>query len=635
MNTKGYWNTLCYIDNQRDVLYNVINNKCGGCNMIQSVHQYPISQIFDINSNHIFEIPKYQREYTWSQGQWEDLFDDIIYNENGYFLGTIIAINQTLDPLELNRLEIVDGQQRLTTLSLFLAALYKIFSSYKEEIDEEQLVELLNLKNQVIIKKSPNSTRVVLQIQNSNFDDYKAKFSEISLIKEKIKAPKNAGNRRIYRAFKYYEYRIDKYIAEKENKIDAILEILSKINSAVLVEIMVSTHSDAYTLFKSLNMRGTPLTAIDLIKNTLLAKSSISKTTTIDSSFQKWSELLEYIGDDYTLQERFFRHYYNAFKEEINESFKTITNKYPLGTLATRSNILKIYEQLIEKDPVKFLDNILEAGKIYSYILNNNSEDEKSYQNELHSLDRIQGSPSYLLLLFLIKNQVGLTYTDELLKQTVQLLVKFFVRRNLTDMPSTRDLTKCFMDIVSNIKDKKGKDVLYYIQTKLIEVSATEAEFIDKLNGPVYDLNIGTTRFILCYIAEQFMTKEIYTDLWKLDNNRKYIWTIEHIFPQGDNIPKDWVDMIADGNQELAKEYKAQYVHTLGNLTITGYNSTLGTKSFIEKRDRVDRNGKLVGYKNGIILNQTIEKKSEWKIDNIKERTQELVALSLKLFNLK
>lgn len=602
--------------------------------MINVVNKFPVSQIFDINLNIIFEVPKYQREYTWSQSQWDDLFNDIIDNEEGYFLGSIIGINQTHEPHEIQRIEIVDGQQRLTTLSLFLAATYMTLCEHKEDLEEEQMNELFNLKRELVLKKPENQTKIVLQIENSNKMDYNAKFSEIGLLKEKIKPPKNAGNRKIYRAFKYFEAKIQNYIENEQDKIEAILSIVNKINSAVLVEIMVSSHSDAYTLFESLNKRGTPLTAIDLIKNTLLAKSDKGDEDTIEKSFEKWNELLDYIGDDYTLQERFFRHYYNAFKEELNIEFRTQTNKNPLGVLATRSNILNIYEQLISKNPKKFLDDILEAGEIYSYILNNNKENEKTYQNELLNLDRIQGSPSYLLLLYLIKNQNKLNYCDEMMKSTVNLLVRFFVRRNLTDIPSTRDLTKIFMDLVADIRTKNGTEIFDCLKERLVSVSANDDLFKEKLFGPVYDMNLGTTRFIICYIEEQFMTQEIFTDLWKLDNNKKYIWTIEHIFPQGENIPDCWINMIADGNKSLAKEYQNQYVHTLGNLTISGYNSMLGNKGFIEKRDRADRNGKYVGYKNGLKLNQKLANYNEWNVELIKSRTKELVDKAMDLFKL-
>ena len=99
-----------------------------------SVNKYPVSQILDTESKAVYEIPKYQREYTWGVKQWEALFDDLMEHDEGYFLGSIICINTTVDALNSLKFEVVDGQQRITTLSIFLAALYSYLSKNKEEI---------------------------------------------------------------------------------------------------------------------------------------------------------------------------------------------------------------------------------------------------------------------------------------------------------------------------------------------------------------------------------------------------------------------------------------------------------------------------------------------------------------------
>jgi len=135
-------------------------------------------------------------------------------------------------------------------------------------------------------------------------------------------------------------------------------------------------------------------------------------------------------------------------------------------------------------------------------------------------------------------------------------------------------------------------------------------------------------------MEEKHQTKEIYKDLWKRDRSNKFIWTIEHIFPEGKNIPKEWVDMIANGNEEEAKELQIEYVHKLGNLTLTGYNSKLSNFSFEKKRDRRDSEGHYVGYKNGLYLNKKLEDKSSWTIEDIQDRTDELVKEALELFNI-
>ncbi len=176
--------------------------------MIKDVKNFPISQLFDIEARVVYAIPRYQREYTWRVEQWEALFDDIEENDPGYFLGSIICINHTTDTLAIQRLEVVDGQQRLTTLSLLFAALYQTVKAHDQDLDDEQRVELVNLKRKLVLKKGDDELRVVPQIQNRNLDDYRAVLAEVGVIGS-VDTPPYAGNRRMFKAFRYFENRIE------------------------------------------------------------------------------------------------------------------------------------------------------------------------------------------------------------------------------------------------------------------------------------------------------------------------------------------------------------------------------------------------------------------------------------------
>ena len=155
---------------------------------------------------------------------------------------------------------------------------------------------------------------------------------------------------------------------------------------------------------------------------------------------------------------------------------------------------------------------------------------------------------------------------------------------------------------------------------------ASDEQFKRSLEGDVYKDNVGATRYILCKLAESTMTQETWTDLCRRTDKKVFVWTIEHIFPEGENIPQCWVDMIAGGDIDLAKKYIEEYTHKIGNLTITGYNSTLGNKSFEEKRDRKSKDGqRYIGYKNGLDINRDIANKESWSINDIKARTATMV----------
>ena len=129
--------------------------------MIKSVTNYPVSQLFDIEAGVVYAIPRYQREYTWGKYQWESLFDDVLENDPGYFLGSIICINQTTDTLSVQKLELVDGQQRLTTLSLLFASVYQALKSHETDLDDEQRVELINLKRKLVLKRGDDQIRLI------------------------------------------------------------------------------------------------------------------------------------------------------------------------------------------------------------------------------------------------------------------------------------------------------------------------------------------------------------------------------------------------------------------------------------------------------------------------------------------
>lgn len=127
------------------------------------------------------------------------------------------------------------------------------------------------------------------------------------------------------------------------------------------------------------------------------------------------------------------------------------------------------------------------------------------------------------------------------------------------------------------------------------------------------------------------MTKETKVDLWRQEKNH-YVWTIEHILPQGENLPAAWVEML--GGEEIAAQVQEKHKHRLGNLTITAYNSTLGNKSFAEKRDRRDSKGRYIGYRNGLSLNSDLERRDSWTAEDIERRTQELASRVMARFPL-
>ena len=612
--------------------------------MIKTVDQTTVADIFSINSDKVYRIPKYQREYTWGINEWDALFNDVIENDYGYFLGSYICVNS--GSLNGTVLEVIDGQQRFSTLSLLLTALYEKLSALEGQMELEDKTDLSNLRSELANKKQiltaagrkfDYTQRLILQKQNMNDEDFSYILSEKGVISAKKSRPLNFGNRRIAKAYRHFIKLIEDDVEEIKTEnpnaddISALFSIKSKFEQAVLVGIEVDTNKDAYMLFESLNHRGVPLSALDLIKNTLIAQAATEAEA--DNSYEIWKQILSNVGqDDYAVQERFFRQYYNAFREELNAPYKVPDKKYYLGYLATRTTLLDIYEKMIKSDYGTLLDDLLAKSQKYSLIVNN-SDEEYAYTPALQDLERISGAPSYILMLYIMSNQAELGLTDDHLNSIIKTLITFFVRRNVTDVPSTRKLTQLFIDIITEAKLLQGDDVVNVIHDRLQAVAASDELFEEKLRGSIYYENPEATRFILCSIEAQHQTKEIYSDLWARDNSKKYIWTIEHIFPEGENIPDAWVDMIAGGDKSLAKQYHSDYVHTLGNLTITGYNQNLSNMAFEQKRDRKSKDKtKDVGYRNGLYLNQDVVNEDTWTIKKITDRIDSIVKTLLDMY---
>lgn len=589
--------------------------------MINSASQYPVHALFSTESNIVYRVPRYQREYSWQKKQWEDLFEDLVEAEGAHFLGTIITLNQTKDAVDSTVLELIDGQQRATTLTLLLAAIYSILKEHKNELDDDAQFAMISLGKRLVL--AGGQLRVTPQTQGKNLDDYRRVLTLAGLAVESVQL-RYFTARKIHKCFQYFRSAIGELAASEESTVvDAARRILHSTQQAILVKIEVESHADAFVLFESLNNRGMALTPVDLIKNHLLAVSGGSGLD-VDDAFKMWNEMLTSLGDSYSIHERFLRHFYNAFKAELPE--------VPNAAVATKSKLIHIYERLLAGDLRVRMEELIAASAIYARITCvAESDDPTKLDREFQQLMRAQGAPSYILLMWLLSKRDTLHLADTHLVGVTRLLTSFFVRRNLTGYPQTYALPKLFMTIVEKLAGRTGNEVVDTIRRDLVDASSGDAEFQERLEGPVYDENADVTRFVLVTIAEQGMTLESWRDLWVQEKGH-YIFTIEHVLPQGRNLPRAWMDML--GGPDAAATAQDAHVHRLGNLTITAYNSTLGNKSFAEKRDRVDNRDRPIGYRNGFNLNADLASHDTWTVADIDARTRALAAQVLARFPL-
>jgi uncharacterized protein with ParB-like and HNH nuclease domain len=607
-----------------------------------------------------YHIPKYQREYVWGKDEWATLINDIIENDLDYFVGSVIVIAYAdVRPGAEKIYQVIDGQQRLTTITLLLAAIYFKFNNFKDTIDPEDhdaitdfQVKLSSIRRKLIYKKpqvyndeiggfADGNQQCFLRVQpstqNNNLSDYKFIFKECGLI-TRADSPKNFGNRRFSKAFQFF-------LQEIPDDLNGLNELLEKINRLVFIHIAVGTQADAFVLFETLNNRGVALSSIDIIKNSLLAEMEKQKQINIDDSFQRWQELLELVPD-FENQLRFLRQYYNAFK--VNPVIK-----HDKVTKATKTNVLLIYERLIKSDAEFVFNELISKAQLYSQLIDVSSSNTNEFNTKIIELNRVGAASSYTFLLYLLENKSKLE-TPDVLTQTIDFLIKYYLRRNVTDTPNTRDLDAINIEIVEKCHQtiERGEKITFALIVSLY-INNTKAKpasldlFKYCLNGAMYDNNVGMTRYLLWKIDSIYHTREYAPDLWKRDNgNQNYIWTIEHVFPEGKNIPDSWTLMLANGDKAKAEAIQNECVHKLGNLTLSAYNSKLSNRSFSDKKNlssrRVGNEDLKIGYLNGLGLNKlkylingnedSLANTSVWNQEHIEARTSVMIDLIVELF---
>jgi len=614
-----------------------------------------------------YHVPKYQREYTWGRNEWEQLLNDIEENDVGYFMGSIICIDDNVEkaPGESTIYEVVDGQQRLITLSIIFMAIYyrllelegSLTDADEEEIDDYKLL-LSNIRKQLVHKKAEVNKaetgyfqdkskkakycflRVQPSTQNSNLNDYLHILNELELINGDYKS-KFCGVRRLYKAYSYfYDNLPDIY--------NGIKDLLYKINSLKFIHISVTSSSDAFVLFESLNNRGVPLSAMDIIKNKMLAHLEKQNHMDIGDAYDDWQRLLKFLPE-YQDQERFLRQYYNAFKVYPEIRIEKITR-------ATKSTLIKIYEHFIKNNAKDTIDGLLEKAEIYnSFIEPGTNGFPEATRNYLLDLSRIGSAPSYLFLLYLCSLQSEQIYNKEIvIDDVLQFFIKYYARRNITDFPNTRDLDAINMDIIEKCDkylNEGNKLNSQFIADSFMNGKGQPSsigDFKKRLENNLFYYNSGMARFAIAKLNEISHSKEEYKpDLWARNEKGLLVWTVEHILPQGENIPQCWVDVIAGGDKKKAEEIHERWVHCLGNLTLSGYNSKLSNASFEEKQnlheDKQFLGHKInIGYRNGLSLNNfefsvngqdtNLAKINKWTENSIEARNNAIVDVLLKVF---
>lgn len=565
------------------------------------------ASLFQIGSETKYIVPEYQRHYSWKEEQIDTLYTDINNEETGYYVGNLLINN-----VDGNN-SIIDGQQRLTTLSLLLLGIYanmKRIRQLPETKDNDPLYEELteamgDIKRQLLIDGDVSNPRIQLLDKDNEI------FCEILKILNNENLVEGYGNFAFFKRYKFIQDTLLEDV-DAETLLDYYKEKLIKIT---LLQILVPDLSDAYQVFRSLNSKGLPLTPLDLLKNIYLSKSG---------DVTKWQELLDIFSDgdqaDEQKMTRFVLNNYDAFEMKSSQSL-------------TKGQIVRKYQGLFDKQGERYIDQLIEHAKVYKEI--DSSADDFTYS--LSGLAKLDSTTCYPLMLNLIVNKEKYEIEDKI-EDIIKLMINLFVRRNFVLTPKASNVRSACNSIRKFIVDEglKGEELFAYFKKEIQQIMPSDDALKSALNDGVYDKNKKTTRFVLIMLERQFGKFFHKGNEDSLDefSGGKLRWTIEHIVPQG-ALPDYWVEDIADGDSELAFELQQDNVHLLGNLTLTPYNSGMGQKPFSEKVNYRDpSNSAEVGFRLPLFLNESIDvDKKEFNITDIETRNSLLTNKVLELLN--
>ena len=537
-----------------------------------------ISDLIEKNQR-IFKIPVYQRNYDWGTEQCQKLFDDVIkayQNEKKHFLGTFVYIRGEVDNSTLTEVLVIDGQQRLTTLYILLKALYDFAK-------DEKINSIYNeIEEYIYNRRCPEEFKIKLKpIQTDNVQLQKLmenKFEDMSLTSN------------ITRNYNFFMELISKV------KNFELSDILCGMKKLEMVEIILdkSDGDEPQIIFESINSTGLELNLADLIRNFLLMDDKNQ-----DYLFHEyWIKMEEQIG--YGEFEEFLIQYLNS---KISKNI-TMQNAYEK---------FKSYYNENFKNHEDILKDLKKYSKYYSSFIGKKSNYNSEIEYLLNSFRLLKQTTSYPFLLKIFENHEEKHINDNELINILKFLRSYSIRRIICEVPSN-SLRGFYKGLYDRINNKNNKNY-YQNLVKLVSELNTKDRIPsdDKFREDLITKNLYkkiACKYILAEIENQ--TKE------KIDSSDL---TIEHILQQKENSLV-W-------KEEIGEEYERiyeTYLHTLGNLTISGYNSELGTRKFLEKKGIIKEKSRMN------ILNKDILNAKKWGEASILKRAKNLSDIILKLF---
>ena len=552
-----------------------------------------------LNTSRQFIVPIFQRNYSWQKSQYEQLWFDILRaskfkEKQNHFIGSIVYIDMGTPAGRPQQLLLIDGQQRLTTISILLCAI----KDYVQKFNlETKLINLAKIKNQFLYNSDEiyeDRYKLLLNVQD--------KETYIILIDNTIfTVNKPATN--IIKCYEFFYERIEDFI-KQHGQIDEIYAGIFKLS---LVSISLDKDSDnPQMIFESMNSTGKDLSQTDLLRNYLLMDLTPEKQTRLYKTY--WKPMEELFGED------IYKNDVNKFDYFIRDF---LTLKSDTGYICKINNVYENFKRYyLDNNCEKFavLKDLFTYAKYYACIdlLQENDNELKLYWQEFKKLD---SHVVYPFLLKLYDDYSRQILIKEDFKKILQVVISYLWRRAICEIP-TNSLSKTFATLYQAVdKDDYVNSVIKaFVFKSSYKRFPSDYEVREKLQTK--DIYHFRLRKYLLEALENYYHKE------PIDLNTAN-YTIEHIMPQNIEHNLSWQQMLGEDWQEV----HSLYLHSLGNLTITGYNAEMSNKSFGEKV-----NGES-GFKHSHLkLNESIVQCDVWNKKAIQRRTNILTDIILKIW---
>lgn len=540
-----------------------------------------------------YVIPVYQRKYDWKEDNCRQLYEDLKKivrdNRDSHFFGSIVS--SVIGNGASTEYHIIDGQQRLTTITLLLLAIRNLIRQKKTTAKEDRLDDQINDRF-LVSPWAKEDDRIKLRPVKSDRDALTKLFGE----EEDYDPTSNLTLN--YRFFCHQ-------ILKEEVSVDDLYAAIGKLE---IISITLDQGDNAQLIFESLNSTGLALTEGDKIRNFILMGQHPKDQNRLYDTY--WTTIERCTGNDVS---GFVRDYL-SIKQQVTP---TISNVY---------RAFKDYAEKAQLPMDELLEDMRRYARFYEKLLTCKSGlKDKKLDDCLYRMARLEIVVTRPFLMEVLRlNQDGKLTVDDVL-QVFLITENYLFRRNICEVP-TNALNKIFLNLnkeilrYDNTADNYVQKFIYALLSKKESGRfPDDEEFTTALaTKQVYQMR-GKYK---AYLFERFEnygtieTKDVYTHL---DNN---IYTIEHIMPQ--HLTPAWTEYLGAN----AAEIHATWLHRLANLTLTGYNPNLSNKTFAEKRDSEEG-----GYKaSGLKMNQKLSNKESWGLPELEERNDEMIALAKKIW---